>query len=311
MRHWLLCALLVAAPLHAQDRAGATGAQVLQFLPGSRAPALSGAYTAIAGDADALFYNPAGVANVKRAGTLAYERYVSDVAFGSIAAATRAGAFTVGAAIAFLDAGSIREVVPDPDFGGSTGQETGNTVSASESAVRLVAALPIHDGRLRAGAALGFVATAIAEQRQSAPLLDLGGQYDMGAVTIGASLRNLGTGLSGDADDELPTEARLGASTQFSRGGGLSFTGTVELVSRLSEGTTTVAGGVEAGFSATAARPFAVLGRLGLDAEDNQLGSLRAGATVGFRDFAFDYTYQSLEFFGSVHRFGVRITRLR
>jgi hypothetical protein len=310
-RALFLAALLFAAPLSAQDNAGATGAQVLQFLPGSRAASLSGAYTAVAGDADALFYNPAGLAPLRRAATLSYESYVADVAFGSLGAATRVGSFTLGAAVAFLNAGDVREVIPDPEFGGNTGTETGATVSASESALRLVAARPFADGRLRAGAAIGFVATALAEQRQTAPIADLGAQYDVGPATLGVSLRNLGTGLSGDADDDLPTEARIGAATQLLRAGAGMISASAELVGRLGEGSLTFAGGIEAGLPATDARPFAVLARLGLDAESHQLGALRAGASLGFKDISLDYTFQQLDYFGSVHRFGVRINRHR
>ena len=305
-----LMILLFAGPLQAQN-AGSAGAQVLQFLPGSRAAALSGAYTAISGDADALFYNPAGVGNLSRAATLSYERYVSDVAFGSLGVAARIAAFTLGASVAFLDGGDIREVVPDPDFGGNTGIETGEVVSASESALRLVAGLPLLDGKLRAGAALGFVATALAEQRQHAPIADLGAQYDVGRFTLGLLLRNIGTGLSGDAEDDLPTEARLGASTQLYgwRNGIANIS--AELIHHTTEGFTTFAGGVEAGLLATDARPFTLLARLGLDSETSRLSNLRAGASLGYREVAFDYTYQQLEFFGAVHRFGVRINRLR
>lgn len=311
MKAWLLLILLfVAAPLPAQETAGATGAQVLQFLPGSRAAAMSGAYTAITGDADAVFYNPAGLAPLRRAATIAYESYIADVAYGSLGLATRWSAFTVGASVAFLNAGDIREVVPDPEFGGNTGMETGRTVSASESALRLVAALPLLDGRLRAGAAIGFVATALAEQRQTAPMADLGAQYDIGIVTIGLALRNLGADLTGDATDRLPTEARLGAATQLARNGGvLSVSG--EMISRLGEGSMSFAGGIEAGLPGTDARPFALLARVGLDAESNQLGALRAGVSLGFREVTFDYTFQQLEFFGAVHRFGLRINRSR
>ncbi len=310
-RYWLLLVLLLAAPLQAQDKAGATGAQVLQFLPGSRAAALSGAYTAIAGDADAIFYNPAGIASLRRAATLSYESYVADVAYGSLGAATRLSSFTIGASVAFLNAGDIREVLPDPVFGGNTGIETGETVSASESALRLVAALPLLDGRLRAGAAIGFVATSLAEQHQTAPIADLGAQYDVGPATLGISLRNLGTDLSGDAEDELPTEARFGASTQIARPGVGVLNATAEIVSRLREGSITFAGGVEAGLPGTDARPFALLARFGFDAESNQLGALRAGASLGFKEVAFDYTFQQLDHFGTVHRFGLRINRQR
>jgi hypothetical protein len=305
----LLCAC--AAPLQAQDKAGTTGAQVLQFLPGSRAAALSGAYTAISADADAIFYNPAGIANLRRAGTISFESYVSDVAYGSLGAASRLGSITLGASIAFLNAGEIREVIPDPVFGGNSGEETGNTLSASESALRLVAGVPLMDGRLRAGAAIGFVATALAEQRQHAPMADIGAQYDIGSATIGVSFRNLGTDLSGDASDKLPTEARVGASAHLLREGTGVLTGTGEMIARLGEGSVTFAAGIEGGLPATAARPYTILARAGFDAESNQLGALRAGASLGFRDITFDYTFQQLEFFGAVHRFGLRLNRAR
>jgi hypothetical protein len=312
MKRWLMLAILLfATPLHAQDKAGVTGAQVLQFLPGSRAAALSGAYTAISGDADAIFYNPAGIATLRRAATLAYESYVADVAYGSLGAAARLSSFTVGASVAFLNAGDIREVVPDPVFGGNTGTETGQTVTASESALRLVAGLPLLDGRLRAGAAIGFVATSLAEQHQTAPIADIGAQYDLGPATLGVALRNVGADLSGDANDKLPTEARFGASTQIARAGLGVLNASAEVVSRLGEGSITFAGGLEAGLPGTDARPFALLARLGIDAESNQLGALRAGASLGFKEVAFDYTFQQLELFGSVHRFGLRINRAR
>lgn len=314
-RFWLILLVGIAAlqaPLHAQDRAGSTGAQVLQFLPGSRAAALSGAYTAVAGDADALFYNPAGIADLRRAGSIAYESYVSDVAFGSLGAATRLGALTVGASVAFLNAGEIDEVIADPDFGGNTGTASGNRVGASESALRLIAALPLYGGRLRAGAALGLVATSVADQQQHAFMADAGLQYDVGnALAVGVSLRNMGTALTGDARDELPSEARLGASAQLLRGDGTVFNGSLELISRLNEGSFGFAAGIEAGLLATPARPVALLARLGFDAESHQLGALRAGASIGLRDISFDYTYQNLEFFGAVHRFGLRLSRPR
>jgi hypothetical protein len=312
MKRWMLLLLgLCAAPLQAQDRAGATGAQVLQFLPGSRAAALSGAYTAVSADADAVFYNPAGIANLRRAGTISFESYVSGVAYGSLGFASRFGSLTIGASVAFLNAGEIAEVIPDPEFGGNSGTPTGNTFSASESALRLVAALPLMDGRLRAGAAIGFVATSLAEQNQHAPLADIGAQYDIGAATIGVTLRNLGTDLSGDASDKLPTEARFGAAMHLLREGAGVLTGTGEVIARLGEGSVTFAAGIEGGLPATASRPFTILARAGFDAESNQLGALRAGASLGFRDIAFDYTFQQMEFFGSVHRFGLRLNRAR
>ena len=151
---------LLAGPAvgRAQEGAGTTGAQVLQFALGGRAGALSGAYTAATGDADVLFYNPAGVADLRAAAALSYQRHVEDITLGTAAGALRTGPVVLGLAAAFLDAGVMQVQEPDPEYGGQRGRQTGATVGASETALRLAAGLPLLSGRLRVGAAAGIVA---------------------------------------------------------------------------------------------------------------------------------------------------------
>ena len=72
--------VLGARNLAAQDGPGTTGAVVLQLLAGSRAAALSGAYVAATGDADVLFYNPAGIGSLSAGASLSYQRHVEDMA---------------------------------------------------------------------------------------------------------------------------------------------------------------------------------------------------------------------------------------
>ncbi len=60
-----LAALAAGAPVRAQQGAGVAGASVLQLPAGSRAPSFSGAYSAVTGDADVLFYNPAGLSTLR------------------------------------------------------------------------------------------------------------------------------------------------------------------------------------------------------------------------------------------------------
>lgn len=308
---------LIAAPLLVPVRvsaqgAGATGAQVLQFNAGTRAAALSGAYTAATRDADAVFYNPAGAADVQAAFSAGYERYVSDVTFASAAGAFRLGPVSVGVAGAFLDAGGINEIVPDPDFGGNTGTPTGNRVSASETAGRLAVALPLQAGRLRLGAAAGFVSTSLADASSGAPMFDLGAQYDIGATTVGASLRNIGGSVGGDdvPDADLPTEARLGVAYDLRRPGGLGGSLHADVISRVNEGTTGLVFGVEGGLLPTPTGVGAVA-RLGYSAAEGTggLAALHAGGAVSLGRFAVDYAYRALEHFGSVHRIGIRWLR--
>ncbi len=316
---WTTLLLAAFAALGSQGDAaaqgtGATGAQVLQFVAGSRAPALSGAYTAGSGDADALFYNPAGVATLSRAGVLAYETYVEDIALASLGGVVSLGRFTLGLGAIHLRGGSIEEFVPDPEFGGNRGMATGLSLSADETVARLSLATSFGD-RLRFGASAGLVDSSIANESSRTPLFDLGGQYEFSFATIGLALRNIGPQLSGDGlrAASLPTEARLGAAAQFARADGLGVTVHTDLIARINEGSAGVLVGVEGGWQAGSERSLGAVGRIGYSAAEGEggLGALSLGAGLTMSRITFDYTFQNLEFLGAVHRFGLRWSVMR
>jgi hypothetical protein len=307
-----LVALLLLAPLAVQAQgAGSTGAQVLQLTAGGRASALSGAYTAVSSDVDALFYNPAGVATLRYGAALAYETYVEDIALASFAGVVRFGALSLGLSGLFLDGGEISEIVPDPAFGGNTGMPTGRVASASEGIARLSFALPFGD-RLRVGAAAGFVYSSIADATRSTPSFDLGAQYDLSFGSVGVALLHAGGSLSGDEidDAELPTEARIGATADLTRADGFGVQVNADMIARLREGSAGFLIGAEAGYHATAQRALGAVARVGFSAAEGEgaLSSLRFGAGLSLAQLAMDYTYQNLDFYGSVHRVGVRWT---
>lgn len=316
----LLIALVAVEPARAQDGVGSTGAQVLQLVAGARAASLSGAYTAAWTDSDVLFYNPAGTAALGAAASLAYQRHTAQgITFGSASGVYEIAGFAVGAGVAFLDAGEVAVIVPDPDFGGERGEETGETASAGESAVRLSAGKRLLDGRFRVGAAAGFVSSALADVTRGSVIFDAGAQYDaMPNVAVGASLRNLGPRLSGEEEDvggaPLPSEARFGATAQFYGADGMGAVVAADVISRLNEGTTSLVAGIEAGLMPTDADRLSAVARAGydlddLDDEDGPLGAFRLGAGISLGSIAVDYTFRQFEYFGAVHRFGLRWRR--
>ncbi|MGQ0815632.1 MAG: PorV/PorQ family protein [Gemmatimonadota bacterium] len=302
----VIAMLGVAAPLLAQN-AGETGAQVLQFNAGARASALSGAYTSAHADADALFYNPAGIAAARTGASVAYENYATDITFGSLAGFTQFGSVRVGASIVYLDAGEIPERIPDPEFGNNTGIATGNSVSAGEIAARVSAALPLRDGRMRLGGSLGFVSVGVAEETRRAAVADVGVQYDVASITLAAAARNIGGTLSGD-DAPLPTELRMGALVPISTSSGLGVNVFADAISRLRESSFAFASGIEAGIMPAATREIGAVARVGYETEAGQLAGFRFGAGVTLRAVSFDYAYHSFDFVGAVHRLGVRWT---
>jgi hypothetical protein len=309
-------ALLAAAPAHAQDGAGSAGAAVLQMLAGGRAAGLSGAYTAATGDADVLFYNPAGIASLGAGAALSYQRHVEDIGLASGAGAFRIGRFNVGISAIFLDYGSIDVIVPDPAFGNQTGMPdpSGATASASEVAARLSAATLLLDDRLSVGASAGMVSVELAGLGRSTPMFDLGAQYALPFGTVGASLRNLGGDLSGEdlADASLPSQLRVGGAFAVHGPSGIGALVTADLVAELAEGSTGFVAGLEAGLMPRLAGDLTAVGRVGFNgaAGDDGLGTLQLGGGIALGGFAVDYAYQNYDFFGTLHRVGVRWSRL-
>ncbi len=299
-----------------ENGVGSTGAQVLQMTTGSRAGALSGAYTAAQNDADVIFYNPAGVASLSGGASLSYGKFVQDIALMSAAGAVKLGSATLAFGGSFLDEGTIDETIPDPAFGGQRGVTTGKTVSSSESAVRLGLGVPFAGGRARVGIAGGLASTTLAGATRSAPLFDAGAQFSVtSALSLGASVRNLGSRLSGttaDASSRMPSEVRVGAAFQTTKVSGVGVQISADFIDRLNEGTTGFAAGIEAGLMPGLAR-FGAVARVGYAADpgDTGLGALRLGAGFSIAHIAVDYTYQNLDFFGATHRVGVRFATSR
>src|SRR5437763_1855995 len=110
---------------------------------------------------------------------------------------------------------------------------------------------------------------------ENAPIADIGAQYDVGAITLGASLRNVGGNMSGHAPDPLPTEARLGAFVPLATAQGLAVTAFVDAIARVRESSYGFSAGIEAGVLPQTPAGIGAVARVGFDSDANQLASLR------------------------------------
>lgn len=314
-----VAALTAVSPAAGQARgnsgnggAGQTGPTVLQLTAGSRAAALSGAYTALGGDADALFFNPAALPSVERAASLSYLRYIADVTLGSAAGVARVGPVSVGLGVQFLDAGEIEETIPDPVFGGERGTSSGS-IGASETAVRLALGAPLFGDRVRLGVGAGFALSDLAGVGCSAPVFDAGMQLPIRFVELGAALRNAGGALECDegGSADLPTEAAVGGAMRFAGPGGLGLVLSADYITRLNdEDADGLAAGVEVGFSPGLGRIGGALrAGYGTSSAGNLTNALTLGGGLSMGRVALDYGFQNAEDFGATHRLGVRWVR--
>jgi hypothetical protein len=308
------CGLLAAALVL---RAGALGAQaggsggvLLQLPATAREMALGGAYTAVIGDAGALFVNPAGLAPVKRnAVAVSHERYLLGTTLTSAALAVRISKFDLGVGVHLLDFGGDSAVVPDPAFGGDRGLTTGATIGAYHALG--IGTVTYRRGLLSAGVSVKGLREHVGvdgdpASNVSAVAVDVGlvaAFFDIAA--IGVVAQNLGGDIRGGTavPSPLPRTVRVGYMLNVWDPQGvprLMVTAEWVGVSRARDHWAFgVEGGVVSGGVGLLGRLGAVSGR-----RDSDRSPLTAGGGIVFHGFRLDYAYQALRALGGgTHRF--------
>ena len=228
MKKWTVAILMaVAGSLSAAERPGAA---FLSMGVGARAAALSSAYTGVADDTSALYWNPAGLAGLThREGLLSYAASFSDQRhnFAGYAQPTQRGAFGLGAV--YLGQGRL-------EGRGADRQKTGS-FGAADTAFIVGAARRLSPG-LSAGANLKLIRETIGSETAQGMALDLGATYrpPVRWLQTGAAVRNLGPGLSFAREKfALPATLTAGAAARLSNLGLASFDIDYKLVEKKAE----------------------------------------------------------------------------
>jgi hypothetical protein len=201
---------------------GTTSAEFLLFGAGARGTALGGAYSAIANDASALYYNPAGIALAPRANAIigTYD-YVAETRYswGGIMFPFSGGQRAVGiqgGTFGFKD--QPEYTVEEPDG-------TGSTYSVSETFLGITFAQNFSD-RFSAGITAKGIFDNLGDANGSAFAVDFGTNFHaaLGGHPIRFSfvVANLGTNLSYSGQplnvatprDDIPGEEEVPSNPQ-------------------------------------------------------------------------------------------------
>ena len=304
-------AAFASVPARAAGSAGATPFNFISLDADARPVALGGAYTALARDANALLYNPAGLGALKSHQlTLMHNQYFQGITqeygafaynigendqnnesrFGPGDTALRRG---WGVMINTLDFGGIqRTTLSNPDGTGFS------KFGLRESVVAIGYGAQVAPG-LSVGASLkGFYET-VDNVSLSAPAADAGILYMPGGLPLsfGLAAQNLGPGArsTGAAGTEaLPAIVRGGAAFFWGDGGLLSLD-----VLDARGGSPTVHAGVE----------YAAFGRLALRAGYNGNNDAGPGITAGLGVLlpgaSINYAFVPFGVLGDAHRISI------
>jgi hypothetical protein len=297
----VLCAASMFVPVVLRAQAAGFGPIVLQLPASARAIGFGDAYVGVR-EPEAVFYNPAQL-GVRPGVAASVERYGSVSTAGAFASTYVVGRFGFGVGAQMLD---FR--VPGVGYPSAApnGEQLGVDAPLAASSLVAATALEMAFKGIRWGVTGKVAQDRAASTRDGVLLADIGAAKEVGPVTVGATIQNLGANpkMLGTSA-ALPTRGTLGVS-----GAGLPV-GPLDLaagaaVSVRRGGRVSPGGGVELGYMPIDGIIFA--GRVGARLPEKDAQSpMTFGASFTFDRLSIDYAFEPYQGKGDGHRVGIRV----
>lgn len=172
------------------DNVGTSAGNFLKIGIGARAQGMGSAYVAQANDVTALYWNPAGISNIKnREIGMSQVDWITDVKLQFVGGVVPVGnLLTIGLGVTYLSMGPIKVTNWEYPEG------TGENFDSFDMSAALCIARKLTD-RFNLGVNLKYIQEKISQCNASAFAVDVGTQYDTGfmGIKIGMALTNFGT----------------------------------------------------------------------------------------------------------------------
>lgn len=311
---------------------GTSGAAFLKIGAGARPAAMGGAYSAVADDANAIYWNTAGLANIKGKNEFVAMRaeMFQDMKYNFFAFAHPTKKWgTIGAALNNLNITDIEQRSADSD-------DPDSTFSSNDSAYTLAYAQKIplrrfglsipteEDAGIYLGLGIKYIRQNLSGEVANSIATDIGSLYYFQEIplSLALSVQNLGTKSKfKNESDPLPLTIRLGSSYRVGRTWRIS--GVESVNGRIKTGLLIA---LDADFPRDN-DPFARLGtefthgwsertsasvRAGYETGRNRqiegTGSgVSAGAGINYRAFSFDFAWVPFGDLGNTFRYSVKL----
>ncbi|MHB2027043.1 MAG: PorV/PorQ family protein [Elusimicrobiota bacterium] len=212
----LACLLSAAPKSFAASPVGTSGAQFLEIEPGARPAGMGYAFSAIGDDPNAVYYNPAGLASLKRVEATGMEdQYFQGVNYDFATVAVPLARFSkdsdanygvASASLYNLSVGGLQQRGPVETVSPQ------GTFSSQDYAYALSYAYDLGKG-LSLGATGKIIQSDLDGYNASGEAFDVGALYRKDKLSLATGVRNLGPGygFAGQADP-LPRTWFLGAA---------------------------------------------------------------------------------------------------
>lgn len=186
----LVTSLNFTSEVYAQAKVGTTGLQFLKVGTGARAVGMGEAFTAVASDASALYYNPGGLIQVEYPQAIfTLVNWPAGIKFtylGGVYPLPRLSG-VAGVQITSLFTDDMTETTPEMPYG------TGRTFTSGDLALGLTYCQRLTD-KFSVGATLKFLHERLADESANGWAADVGTFYETGwnRVKIGMLIQNFG-----------------------------------------------------------------------------------------------------------------------
>ncbi len=206
----VLCTAISSSEIN--SKVGTSSFNFLKINVGARAVSMGGAFTGLADDASALYYNPAGITQLENPNFITgYHNYFTDIQSGFLGYIhpNEAKGYALGWYISYLNYGTmIRTDKEGNDLGEFGG---GDLLAAMTFAMK-------KGYDLSFGATVKFIYETVDEYSATGIAVDLGARLSRlrDRLSFGLAVKNLGTQFSslGDEKNELPLTVRGGVAYQ-------------------------------------------------------------------------------------------------
>jgi hypothetical protein len=193
----VLVLLLIHGLAWGQAKTGTSGAQFLELGVSARAVGMGNAFLAVADDASAIYYNPAGLSQlIQREIVLTHVDYPADITYdfaGITYPVSKLGGI-IGLGFYFLNSGDMEYRTYYKPFDGEWG--SGQTFSAKDYSISLSYGR-LFTERFSIGATIKFIDELYEEERATGWAADIGTMYNTGFrnFKIGMMMTNFGPDL--------------------------------------------------------------------------------------------------------------------
>ncbi len=289
---------------------GTVGFELLRMEATARGAAASGALVAMAGEIDAMYSNPATIADLEdRWVSLTYLKHLLDFHSGTIGYAQPVRDYgTLGARVTYFDYGSFDEATPQGEF-------TGRTFGANDMLFSLSFARRIGSV-YRMGVTVNYIRSQIEDYSASAVSANLGFLVKTNAkvqgikeVTLGGAVYNLGTATKAfiEDKDDLPMGFRGGLYAPLEY---LPLTVSLQATKWVDQDVQFAISGEFKPIDALRIRVgYSTEGHdQHLDTDKDRLAGLSAGFGIFYSKLRFDYALTSMGELGLVNRFTISRT---